>query len=80
MYIIAGLGNPGLRYANSRHNIGFIALDMLADKLGIEVKKAKHKALIGEGFYQGEKSSSQAPDLYESQRRKYFRPSELVQG
>ncbi|NLI60241.1 MAG: aminoacyl-tRNA hydrolase, partial [Clostridiales bacterium] len=64
MYIIAGLGNPGLRYANSRHNIGFIALDMLADKLGIEVKKAKHKALIGEGFYQGEKILLAKPQTY----------------
>ena len=55
MYIIAGLGNPGLRYANTRHNVGFIVLDMLADKLGIKVTKAKHKALIGEGTLQERK-------------------------
>ena len=64
MYIIAGLGNPGLRYANTRHNIGFIALDMLADKLGIEIKKAKHKALIGEGTLAGEKIVLAKPQTY----------------
>jgi PTH1 family peptidyl-tRNA hydrolase len=53
VYIIAGLGNPGPRYANTRHNIGFIALDMLAEKLGIKVTKIKHKALIGEGTLAG---------------------------
>lgn len=64
MYIIAGLGNPGLRYANSRHNVGFITLDMLAKKLGIKVKKAKHKALIGEGTYAGEKILLAKPQTY----------------
>lgn len=64
MYIIAGLGNPGTRYANTRHNIGFITLDMLAEKLGIEVKKAKHKALIGEGTFAGEKILLAKPQTY----------------
>ena len=64
MYIIAGLGNPGLRYANTRHNVGFIVLDMLADKLGIKVTKAKHKALIGEGTLAGEKIVLAKPQTY----------------
>jgi len=64
VYIIAGLGNPGLRYANTRHNVGFIVLDMLADKLGIKVTKAKHKALIGEGTLAGEKIVLAKPQTY----------------
>ena len=48
MYVIVGLGNPGKQYENTRHNIGFISIDYLADQLGIKVNKAKHKALIGE--------------------------------
>ena len=49
MYIIAGLGNPGQKYENTRHNMGFKAIDHLAEKLGIEVNRAKFKGLIGEG-------------------------------
>ncbi len=64
MWIIAGLGNPGLRYARTRHNIVFIVLDMLAEKLGIEVKKIKHKALVGEGTYEGQKILLAKPQTY----------------
>jgi len=64
VYIIAGLGNPGLKYANTRHNVGFIVLDMLADKLDIKVSKAKHKALIGEGTFAGEKIVLAKPQTY----------------
>ena len=48
MYIIAGLGNPGRKYENTRHNMGFIAVDLLAEKYGIKVDKIKFKALVGE--------------------------------
>ncbi|WP_206458785.1 aminoacyl-tRNA hydrolase [Anaerovorax sp. IOR16] len=49
MYIIVGLGNPGKQYENTRHNIGFITIEQLAEKHGISVTKIKHKALVGEG-------------------------------
>ena len=55
MYIIVGLGNPTKEYDNTRHNIGFAAIDMLADKYGINVSEVKHKALLGKGVVNGNK-------------------------
>ncbi len=46
-WLIAGLGNPGKKYAGTRHNIGFDALDFLAARFGAEVKRAKFDALYG---------------------------------
>lgn len=48
-WIIAGLGNPGDKYEQTRHNIGFLALDTLAGKYNIPVKNLKFKALCGQG-------------------------------
>ena len=55
MYIIVGLGNPGKKYEDTRHNIGFKTIDALADKLNIKVNKIKFKGLVGEGRIAGEK-------------------------
>ena len=55
MYLIAGLGNPGTKYEMTRHNIGFHAIDYIADELGVKVKKLKYKALYGECEINGEK-------------------------
>lgn len=55
MYIIAGLGNPTKEYENTRHNIGFMAIDALAEKYDIRVTDCKHKALIGKGTINGNK-------------------------
>ena len=55
MYIIAGLGNPGRKYDNTRHNIGFMVIDAAAEKYNIAVTEKKHKALIGKGIIGGEK-------------------------
>ena len=55
MYIIAGLGNPGKKYEDTRHNIGFNTIDRLADKLNIKVNKIKFKGLVGEGRIAAEK-------------------------
>ena len=44
-YIVAGLGNPGKEYENTRHNAGFLALDYVAEKKGVRIDRAKFKAL-----------------------------------
>ena len=49
MKIIAGLGNPGDPYRMTRHNMGFLVLDALADDAGIAVQKKKFEALVGDG-------------------------------
>ena len=56
MKVIVGLGNPGKKYDNTRHNIGFEALDYIADKESISINTGKHKALIGTGYMGGEKA------------------------
>lgn len=49
MYLLVGLGNPGLEHARERHNIGFMALDAIADQHGFSTWKEKHKGLYAEG-------------------------------
>lgn len=55
MFIIVGLGNPGREYAGTRHNAGYMALDILADRFGIEIKRHNFQAVFGEGFVAGQK-------------------------
>lgn len=55
MYIIIGLGNPSKQYEKTRHNVGFEVIDVLADKLNIDVGDKKHKALCGKGVYDGKR-------------------------
>ncbi len=55
MVVIVGLGNPTREYENTRHNIGFMAIDALAEKYNISVLDCKHKALIGKGVINGYK-------------------------
>lgn len=62
--LIVGLGNPGKQYAATRHNIGFMVIDFLAEKLGIKVDKIKFKSVIGEGFAEMEKIVLAKPQTY----------------
>ena len=54
-WLIVGLGNPGREYEMTRHNAGFRALDILADKLGCKVDKAKFQGLYGQVNHKGRK-------------------------
>ncbi|MBE6050088.1 MAG: aminoacyl-tRNA hydrolase [Clostridium sp.] len=64
MFLIVGLGNPGKEYENTRHNIGFDAIDVIADKYNIEVSKSKFKGVYGDGFIGGEKVILLKPTTY----------------
>lgn len=64
MYIIAGLGNPGKDYKNTRHNIGFDVIDALAEDNRIGMTEKKHKAIIGKGIIAGQKVILVKPQTY----------------
>ena len=64
MRIIVGLGNPGDKYARTRHNVGFDVVGILAEKENIPVKKIKCHALVGEGVIDGEKVVLALPQTY----------------
>ena len=64
MYIVAGLGNPGLAYRKSRHNAGFHALDALSKRLSIRVWKRGFSGIYGEGKVNGERVVLVKPQTY----------------
>jgi len=64
MFIIVGLGNPGREYENTRHNAGYIVLDALADKAGIQILERKHKGVCGKGMFAGQKVLLLKPQTY----------------
>lgn len=63
-WLIVGLGNPGREYERSRHNMGFRALDLLAETLGVSVKKAKFRALTAQASYRGQKLLLMKPETF----------------
>lgn len=63
-YLIVGLGNPGKQYENTRHNAGFICIDVLADKYGIKINKLKFKSLMGEGRIEGKRCLLLKPQTF----------------
>lgn len=64
MYLIAGLGNPDKKYFKTRHNIGFDAIDIIAQKQNVSLNKAKHKAVYGEFVFGDEKIILAKPQTY----------------
>jgi peptidyl-tRNA hydrolase, PTH1 family len=48
--LIAGLGNPGREYRGNRHNVGFMVVDQLCEKLNVRLSRVQSKALIGSGL------------------------------
>lgn len=64
MFVLVGLGNPGVKYDSTRHNIGFEVIDHFARIHHIPVRKIKHRALIGEGRIGGEPVVLVKPQTY----------------
>jgi PTH1 family peptidyl-tRNA hydrolase len=64
MYVIVGLGNPGKKYENTKHNVGFWVIDTLAEKMGISLDKKNCSAISGTGIYQGKKVLLAKPQTY----------------
>ncbi len=63
-WLIGGLGIPGKEYANTRHNCGFKAIDILASKLGCKIDKGKFQGLYGQTVYGGKKLYLLKPQTY----------------
>ncbi len=63
-YMIVGLGNPGKQYETTRHNAGFICLDLLSEKYNIKVNKLKFKSLMGDGRINGKRCLFLKPQTF----------------
>lgn len=64
MVLIAGLGNPGVEYAATRHNIGFDMVTYLSDKYNIPMRSKEGKAIVGKGIIEGQKVMLAQPQTY----------------
>lgn len=64
MFLIVGLGNPGIEYAATRHNVGFDAITYLCDKYGISMRSKENKAIVGKGIIEGQKVMVAQPQTY----------------
>jgi len=62
--LIVGLGNPGRQYRQTRHNIGFMLIDQLAERLGLTFGRMQNKALVTSGHYQGKKIILAKPQTF----------------
>ena len=64
MILVVGLGNPGEQYAGTYHNLGFLAVDRLAERHGIRVTRPDSKALTGAGAVAGKPVLLAKPQTY----------------
>jgi len=64
LFLVVGLGNPGKQYVNTRHNVGFDAIDLISERTGIKVTKVKCKALIGQGIIEGKRVILAKPQTF----------------
>jgi len=64
MKLIVGLGNPGAKYARNRHNIGFMALDRIAQDHGFPAWKGKHQGAVSEGRFGSDRAVLLKPETF----------------
>jgi PTH1 family peptidyl-tRNA hydrolase len=64
MKLVVGLGNPGKEYTLTKHNVGFLVVDELGKRVGIDIQKSKFQSLYGEGFLEGNKILLLKPQAY----------------
>lgn len=62
--LIVGLGNPGRQYENTRHNAGWLCMEMLSDKLGVKINKIKFKSTVGEADIGGHRCLLMKPQTF----------------
>ena len=63
-WLVVGLGNPGQKYANTRHNMGFLTVDLLAEKAGVKLNKVKFKSAYNIIPFAGCKCLVMKPQTY----------------
>ena len=64
MKLVVGLGNPGERYAETRHNVGFQVVEQLAVRAGINLKKKGHQSFYGTGQLAGQEVTLLLPQTF----------------
>jgi PTH1 family peptidyl-tRNA hydrolase len=62
--LIVGLGNPGREYRESRHNVGFMLVDQLAEELAVKMTRVQHRAVIGWGMLEEVRLILAKPQTY----------------
>ena len=63
-FLIVGLGNPGEKYSATRHNVGFCAVDLIAEKTGARVDRLKFKSLCGDAMLGGKRVLLMKPQTF----------------
>ncbi len=63
-FLIVGLGNPGTKYAYTRHNAGFLCLEMLADQQNVKINRIKFKGVLGEARLGGHRCLLLKPQTF----------------
>ena len=64
LYLITGLGNPGRQYSENRHNVGFMLVSRLADRLGVSFSRLESKALVTKAVYKDYRLVLAKPQTY----------------
>ncbi len=64
MILVVGLGNPGSEYASTKHNLGYLTVDEIGKRVGVNLKKKKFNGVFGEGSLNNDKLLLLKPETY----------------